>query len=604
MNNTESKSDSTDFTFNTPAFIEDFSDNKAMQDELDGIWNTFLFAFVEQATPSDDAYFYNPATTSIPAGTDSVPVTWNAFPGRLSQYFSASPPVQPNNPYNLNPDQLRELADTGSYTKADNTTQAIQDIPEVFCPEADWNGTLNPFLPYGPRGWQDEYCEWAVQKNADDKITRVDFVCENPEYWHALWSVSPQKAAQLYQDTLNYGAPQTQHITVTVDDLTLKDDNGDPVINPDTNQPAYNPLNKWNNSPISNRSTGNMTGGVMHLTSTPNTLQTEIGLAGFSTPQFESGNSDQQTLLCCGQFGQAYRHSDPHIGQTVNQVVGGQFIQGEYFSINLANPFGLYIQKPAGLDSWSFGPNIQPGTNVPADAKASDIWQVVRGNETVTDPVTGSAFDGNMILHAVCQIPLSWLEMDSSLTLDDILINGTPITRGAQITEQIDIGLFARPLPETEKPPTVPCAGLTPAGAPLQSLPQVIWDAMYAKEESNPAGSVLSLASNSVIIPSVVTPGETAQIALTVEKLSADAMPEVNVLTASSGGTIDTSILVTVSSATDVTYAVPGNSGPGTYTSLSLEVNAESSAEAGFRAVAVQYGGNEAQIMSSVFLVS
>ncbi|MBQ4852825.1 hypothetical protein [Pseudoalteromonas sp. MMG012] len=593
---------STNLTFNTPAFIQDLSNSPVQQAQLNAIWNTYLYAFVEQATPSSEAYFYNPATTTIPNGTASAPVTWNAFPGRLQQYFSASTPVSPSNPYNLSLTQLRELADTGSYT-SNGQPQALQDIPAVFCPEADWSGTLNPFLPYGPRGWQDEYCEWAVQKNGEGNITRVDFACENPEYWHALWSVSPDTVARLYQDTLNFDAPASCQITVSVDDLTLKDQHGHIVVDPVSGHPVYNPLNKWNNSPISNRQSANMNGGVMHLTSTPNTLQTEIGLAGFSTPQYESGNESQQQLLCCGQFGQAYRHSDPHIGQTVNQIVGGQFIENEYFKVNLANPFGLYIQQPQSLDSWTFSSRVKKGVNVPADAKASDIWQIIRGSTQINDPITSSAFPGNLILHAICQIPSAWLAMDPTLTLADIEINGAPIQWGSQITEQIDIGLFARPLSASTMPPQVPCAGPSAAGAPLQAMQQHVWDAYYAVNETNPAGSELSLASNSVIVPAVATAGTTVNIALTVNKLPAGVQPIVKVLTGSTDGSYDPTTTVSVVDKNTVAYAVPGNSGPGTYTSLSLAVTTEESSVAGLRAIEVSYTGAPPQTMASLIHV-
>ena len=593
---------SVEFTFNTPSFIQDLSRHPDLQTKLNTLWNTYIFAFVEQATPSDDAYFYNPATTTIPKGSQSAVVTWNAFPGRLQQYFSESPPVEPANPYKLSLTQLRELADTGSYHK-DGQSQAIQEIPKIFCPQADWKGALNPFLPYGPRGWQDEYCEWAVQRNDVGKITRVDFACENPEYWHALWSVSPESVANLYQETLNFDAPSSSQITVTVDDLTLKDDKNQPVKDPVSGQPVYNPLNRWNNSPVSIRQNANMSGGVMHLTSTPNTLQTEIGLAGFSTPQYESGNSNQQALICCGQFGQAYRHSDPHIGQTVNQIVGGQFMADQYFKVNLANPFGLYIQQPESLESWTFSKRIQKGVNVPADAKASDIWQVVRGNVSIEDPVTGSPFPGNLILHAICQIPSSWLAMDPTLTLEDIEINNEPIQWGSQISEQINIGLFARPLSAPQAPPQVPCTGPSAPGAPLQAMQQHVWDAYYRVVESNPAGSELSLASNSVIVPAAVKLGQSSTIALTVNKLPFGVHPTVKALTGSDGGVNDPAITINVLDQQTVTYAVPGNSGPGTYTSLSLEIVTQPNTDLGLRALEVSYSGGQPQTLASLIQV-
>ena len=39
----------------------------------------------------------------------------------------------------------------------------------------------------GPFRPQDEYCEWFVTRAAGtNKITRVDFTCEGPEYWVAM----------------------------------------------------------------------------------------------------------------------------------------------------------------------------------------------------------------------------------------------------------------------------------------------------------------------------------------------------------------------------------------------------------------------------------
>ena len=52
------------------------------------------------------------------------------------------------------------------------------------------------FGPPGPRGWQDEYCEWSVTRDpASNKITSVMFTCENPDYWFTLWQVDPASGA-------------------------------------------------------------------------------------------------------------------------------------------------------------------------------------------------------------------------------------------------------------------------------------------------------------------------------------------------------------------------------------------------------------------------
>src|ERR1700675_933299 len=50
------------------------------------------------------------------------------------------------------------------------------------------------------RDVQDEYCEWSVARDPQtDKITRVDFTSEGPEYWLFLAAMDPDKVIALYQ---------------------------------------------------------------------------------------------------------------------------------------------------------------------------------------------------------------------------------------------------------------------------------------------------------------------------------------------------------------------------------------------------------------------
>ncbi len=591
-----------DFTFSTPAFIVDFPGSTEKQAALAALWNDNLKGFVQQAMPPAPSFFYDPTDTVIPPGSQTAQVSWSAFSGRLMQYCSATPPIPPDNPYNLGMQDIYSLADTGYYG---TPATALPNIPAQFCPEANWNGPLQNYGPYGPRGWHDEYCEWAAARDENNNIIRVDFCCENPEYWYSLWAISPARVVELYNEILNYGLHADRLVVITEDDLTLKDSSGTVVTDPGTGRAAYNPLNKWNSGPTSLR-TGPLAdrrGGAIHLTSTPNTLQTEIGLAGVSTQQFVSGNADAQKLLCCGQFGQAYRNSDPHIGQTVNQVVGGQ-VTGSFQLVNLANPFGLYIQTP-NFTTWGFGPRIQPGINIPVDAKPSDVWQVVRGSATLVDPVTGQNFpgntgDGGFILHAACQIPLSWLALDSSLTLADIQINGTPIIWAGQIAQQFDVGLYARPLSTDATPPTLPCAGGGAQAAPLQCMYSALWNAYYAVEEPNPTGFKLSMASNTTMIaPFLPAGGDKAALTLIVSNYEGSTLPTVAVLTELAGGEADSNVTATVTGASSVSYAVPGNSYPGTYTALTLEVAVASGTTPGLRALSVTLEG-ETQTMPAL----
>lgn len=577
-------------SFSTPAFIQEPHLNPTQQEQLNALWNTNVEAFTQQARTGDpwnnlnsplQSSYYDPTQTDIPTGTGTAPVTWIAFPNRLNQYLGQG--SFPPNPYNLDQEKLWQLADTGYYTDDSGQQQSFPAIPQSLCPEPDWTGPLHTFGPYGPRGWQDEYCEFSVTRDpSSGKITRVDIVCENPEYWYTLWRVSPQAAAQTYQDTLNFGLPpgSPNAVTVTVADLQLTDSNGNPVIDPSTGLPAYNPLNKWNSGPVSIRG-ANASGGAMHLTSTPNTLQTELGLAGGATVLRSVGNANPQTLICCSQYGQSFRNSDPHIGQNVNQVVGAQN------NVSLANPPGLYIQMP----DFS-GYTLPADPKLPPGAKPSDCWQIVRGAATVIDPVTGQPFNGNMMLHVAFQLPASWIAAGVSFTVGDITINlngvNQPIKYASQIQNTFHVGLFARPLP-TAQPKPIACVINLPTDTqpaqvqPVQMFYQSVWNGYYAKQVSNPAGVQMSLASNSVIVPPPVKQGATnLAMVLTCSTAVTGAGGQLPTVTVPEGD-----IQFTVLGMGDVTYAAPGNSYPSQFQLLTLGVSVGRTAKTGLRSIVV-----------------
>lgn len=599
------------FTYNTPADIHDFPAGSAPDLAVCAQWNTNMLGFTRQAIlgnpwnllyASNQVDYFDTAVTPIPPGSTAVIVTWHAFPNRLQQYLGQG--ASPANPYGYSSQQQLAIAD--QFGTLAVPVPAFAEIPTVLCPQANWQSPLHMYGPYGPRGWQDEYCEWCVVRDPNtQKITRIDFTCENPEYWNTLWMIDPQKVADLYTSTLNWDAPAGTHILVEVADLYLYDPaTGQPVLDPSTGRPAYNALNRWNSGPTALRpadgtNPNGYSGGAMHLTATPNTLQTEMQLAGGATIQRVSGNTQAQALICCAQYGQAYRNSDPHIGQSVNQVVSNPS------RVALANPSGLYIQVP-DLSTFTLpaDPNLPPG------ATAQDCWQIVRGSETLIDPVTGQPYGvpngpgGNFVLHAVFQIPSAWVAAGVTFTVGDILdANRQPIQWGGQVVQMMDVGLWARPIPLGDTPADQPCVlppsnGVAPpAGSPtppdyaqpLQLFYEAVWEAYYKTSVPNPMNSPLPLASNTTLIAPLVRPGDSVYMVLTCTAAMGsggqyplvDLGPDISVATFG----LDPTIF----------YAVPGNSYPSTCAALRIRVTVSPSAALGLRGLKVTNFGDAPQ---------
>jgi len=579
--------------FSTPALIQDLADQPALQDQLNTLWSNNVQAFTQQAIfgnpwnalyASDQTSYYNPTTTDMPVGNLAVAVPWVPFPNRLMQY--CAPNQYPANPNNLPMDDLYQLADFGSYTNG-TTSISFPQIPSVLCPNADWTSPLKAYGPYGPRGWLDEYCEWSVTRNASGKITRIDFVCENPEYWYSLWRVSPSTVAQIYTDTLNSGLPagSPNMVSVQESDLYLYDANNNPVIDPSTGRPAYNPLNRWNSGTVSTRGSGvTPTGGAMHLTSTPNTLQTEMGLAGAATVLRKQGNVSSQALICCSQYGQEYRNSDPTIGQSVNQAVDTSPTQS---IVALADPAGLYIQTP---DFSNYALPEDP--NLPKGATAADCWQIVRGQSVIEDPLNpGTNYPGNFILHVAFQLPAAWIEAGVSFTVGDITIRSlgvaSPITYAGQIAQTMHIALFARPIPAPTQASAYPCLASPKSNTvqPVQVMDQSLWDAYYQNQFETPTGVTMSLASNTVIVPMQLTRGQTFTAAIVCLDAFAQGstLPTVSV----QEGDIEFNSI----SLNTVTYAAPGNSYPSSFLVLSVSGTVSKTANTGLRNIAIANPG-------------
>ena len=171
------------------------------------------------------------------------------------------------------------------------------------------------FSPSEPRGWQDEYCEWSIERNAAGKMTTINVTCENPGYYLTMWQQNPQAVLGQYQ---KYIFPAVRFedpcLRCIVDQPTGK--KGDPVLDPTNGNPASDPANKSNSTPVP---IPGKSDGAMHLTSGSNTLSAEIYLAAAATiPRSVAASQTPQTLICCAKYGRNYRNSDPNIGYNAN----------------------------------------------------------------------------------------------------------------------------------------------------------------------------------------------------------------------------------------------------------------------------------------------
>lgn len=320
-------------SFDPPGFLTDFNATQKVK------WSEFIsesFDRAAQGNPDEldfdgpRAQFFNPTKVDTDDDATELDISWVAFPRSV---------------------KVGSVSDTQRWRKAD----ASRDV-------------------------QDEYCEWSVVRDEDtEKITRVTFTCESPEYWTFLATTTPNVALALYRTFIS---PD-----VELNHLMLPGG-------------RYNPRNKWNATTVD---------GAMHLIQGSNTLGAEIELgAGSSVVRVVDGRllTDAQELISCGRYGVAERHSDPHIGAMVNSLTRRKA------DVTLASPVGLYF---ADLNT--------SGWMTPDGSDPKSYWTYVRG--TPKKPV-----------RAVYEVPKS-----RNFTVGDIKIGGRPIRFAGQIADFINIKL-------------------------------------------------------------------------------------------------------------------------------------------------------------------
>ena len=352
--------------FSAPGKLEDFKKPASAAG-----WSAFLSGFFDDSAAATQAYlkglpsqFFNPAK-GIPQAPDraELPIKWPGFPRLLEN--SDLPPEE----------ALRQA--------------------ELI------SGTF-----IGRYRHQDEYLEWFVARDpASQKIVRIDFTCEGPEYWQFLAENEPDQLVALYQ----------RHVAADAKAADLLHDG------------RYNPLNVWNTMR-----------GAMHLIQPNNSLSAEIKIAADATilRKNDDGSlkTDAQDLIVCGQYGEPGRASDPHIGDLVNELARAGWV------VSLKDPVGLYMSRPR-LTGFAT-PDGRPVTQ--------DWFTVTRGSE-------------DYILHGVFAAPAG-----SPYVVGDIMIGGEPLAYGGQVAKVVDMGLTGVAYGKGAiKSPAFPCGGPRAAAAAM-----------------------------------------------------------------------------------------------------------------------------------------
>jgi hypothetical protein len=364
--------------YDTPAFLPDFN---AIPGQLDA-WNRAVSAWFDQSIAIDQKalggtplQYYNAANFDPGGIAVEQAVTWNAFPKEPVRRYGR--------------DRALVLVDRLWPTERYAVPSPDPD---------DTTGTAG--ILYRP---QEEYCEWHVLRQPQsNKILRVTFTSEPPEYWEALFGLVPgppdqhfpgdkQALLRLYHDLVS---PDVQ-----LQDLIAPKDLVDTVGQKWARKGQYNIYNKWNT-----------TLGIAHLNSPPNSLMAEIQLGADASIRYTDPKgrllAEPEALIGYAGYGGPNRNSDPTIGASVNALarLGA--------NVTLRNPVGLYMDH-IDLSGWE----------APDKEGVSDCVRIVRGLP-------------GMIERMVVEVPAG-----RGFDLGDLTIAGAPIRYGGQIAECITVKL-------------------------------------------------------------------------------------------------------------------------------------------------------------------
>jgi hypothetical protein len=253
------------------------------------------------------------------------------------------------------------------------------------------------------RNFQEEYCEWEVAR-VSGRVVRVTFTTETADYYDFLWNNAPDKLLDLYHQ---FVSPD-----VLLEDLGLDG--------------SYNPQNKWNWP-------GQQRGILMHMAQPNNTLGAAINLSSRACWPIVTAAGvpiiSEQELIGAIPFGDKERHSDPHIGAQINELVraGNE--------VSFADPASLYIDE---VDLSDF--------ETPDGSSVKALMRVTRGK------------DGFM-MRIVFEAPPG-----ADFVLEDVTVGDMNIRFGSQIAEKIKVRIRGAARPAVTPAPKLQLPGFTVVG--------------------------------------------------------------------------------------------------------------------------------------------
>lgn len=365
--------------YQPPAAIDDFSRSSVAG--LAEQWNEYIVSVLKDLRdPAQNdlasGLFYDQLNdaSGVP---DSPPIgiPWNGFPKKLTKWFDQGSPQEQEESANSAAEVLLRKPVLGLYDK---------------------NGKPIPI----PFRVTDEYCEWHVDREGD-RIRRISFTCEAPEYWEFLAERDFTLVHQLYKELLHNDRIPADDLRWP-HDVFFKTSEGQLAVR--YRKGDYCSYNLWNTER-----------GAVHLTHPSNSLYGEMALASASTVLWPvapgaDGSIDDMELLCCNGAGGINRSSDP-------LIVRGVFsLARQGLSVALANPIGLYM-APFTLDGL---------LDADENAIGAESLKVVRRSA-----------DGSKILRVEVAPPAP-----ANFTLESCTLDGKPVRYGGQIARAITMRLF------------------------------------------------------------------------------------------------------------------------------------------------------------------